>query len=160
MLVGIMSDSHDDMQRIQAAVEFFNAEGAAQVVHAGDLVSPFTFEVLGGLGCPFTAIFGNNDGDRLLLREKSGDRVHVQPHALDLGGLSTVLVHEPTSVEALARSGDFNMVVYGHSHTPDIRNISGTLVINPGKTARLHKGESTIALLDTELADARIITSF
>ncbi len=32
-----------------------------------------------------------------------------------------------------------------------------TLVINPGKVARLHRGQSTIALLDTETLEAQII---
>lgn len=158
MLIGIMSDSHDDMQQLKAAVEFFNSKDVAQVVHAGDMVSPFTFEVLSSLKSPFTGIFGNNDGDRLLLFHKSGGTVQPQPMTLELGGRPSVVVHEPPSVEALAKSGEFDVVIYGHTHRPEVNKIGSTLVINPGKTARLHKGTSTVALLDTDTMVADIHT--
>ncbi len=160
MLVGIMSDSHDDMQRIEAAVEFFNSKGVAQVVHAGDLVSPFTFEMLDKLNCPLTGIFGNNDGDKLLLFQRSEGSLEPQPMPLKLGDREAMVVHEPQSVKALAKSGEFDVVIYGHTHVPEVRRVGDTLVINPGKTARLHKGKSTIAILDTEKLEAEIISNF
>jgi putative phosphoesterase len=160
MFVGVISDTHDDMDRLRAAVDFFNAKGMGHVLHAGDLISPFTFEVLCGLKSPLSAVFGNNDGDRLLLREKSGGTVHVQPLMVELGGRRIVVVHEPSSVEALAKSGEFDVVIYGHTHTPEARTVGKTLVINPGKAARLHKGESTLAVLNTEKLEAQIISAF
>lgn len=157
MAIGVISDTHDDMQRMKKAVEVFNKRGVSHVLHAGDIISPFTFEVLNGLNCPFTGIFGNNDGDRVLLRTKSRDRIYAQPHAIELEGRKIVMVHEPAAVEALAASGHFDVVIYGHSHTPDVRKAGDTLIINPGKAARLHKGISTIVVLDTEKMEAGVI---
>ena len=157
MLIGIMSDSHDDMAQIKKAVELFNARGVEHVLHAGDVISPFTFEVMGGLSAPFSGIFGNNDGDRVLLREKSGGRISTQPLMIELGGKRIAMVHEPPSVDSLAQSGNFDLVIYGHTHRPDTRQHGGTLVINPGKTARLHKGTSTVALLDLSSMKAELI---
>ncbi len=160
MIVGIMSDSHDDMQRLADAVDFFNSKGVTYVIHAGDLISPFTFEALGKLDCPFSAIFGNNDGDRLLLHHKSEGTVEPQPMILAIGERKAIVVHEPASVEALAKSGEFDVVIYGHTHTQDIRKVGETLVINPGKVARLHRGQSTIVLLDTETFETEIVSDF
>lgn len=157
MLIGIISDTHDDMAAIKAAVEVFNNSGVRHVLHAGDLVSPFTFEVLSGLDADFTGIFGNNDGDRILLTAKSGGRIFGQPHAAELGGKKIVIIHEPDIAVALASSGQFDIVIYGHTHLPDIRTVGKTLVINPGKAARLHKGKSTAAILDTDKMEAKII---
>jgi putative phosphoesterase len=157
MAIGIISDTHDDMARIKQAVEVFNEKGVSHVLHAGDLISPFTFEVLDSLNCPFTGIFGNNDGDRVLLRTKSRDNVHEQPHSLTIEGKRIILVHEPEVVEALADSRHYDVIVYGHTHTPDVRKVNGALVINPGKAARLHKGISTLAILDTAKMEAGII---
>lgn len=158
MLVGIISDTHDDMLSIRRAVDILNDRGTAQVIHAGDITSPFTFEIFRDLSCPFSAIFGNNDGDRVLLREKSGGLVHNQPFMATLSGKKTVVVHEPDLIHALAESGHFDVVIYGHTHRPDIRMVRNTLIINPGKTARLHKGESTLAVLDTEKMTAEIVS--
>jgi putative phosphoesterase len=60
-------------------------------------------------------------------------------------------------VEALAACGQFDIVIYGHTHTPDIRKAGRTLIINPGKVARLHKGRSTLSVLDTEKMEAGLI---
>jgi hypothetical protein len=155
--IGLLSDSHDDMAAIAKAVALFNAEGVVQVLHAGDIVSPFTFEVFRGLQAPLGGVFGNNDGDRLLLRERSAGALRPQPHFVTLDGLRVVIVHEPPLVKSLARSGDFDCVVYGHTHEPDVRREGTALVVNPGKAAVLDKGRATVAVLETQTREARII---
>ncbi|MEJ2253000.1 MAG: metallophosphoesterase [Nitrospirota bacterium] len=156
-MIGIISDTHDDMAQIARVVELFNQRGVSHVLHAGDLVSPFTFEVLGGLRASFSGIYGNNDGDRILLKEKSGGSLHIQPLMLTAGEKKFAIVHEPLAVDALALSGLYDVVVYGHTHTPDVRKVKETVVINPGKVARLHKGKSTAALLETGTMAVEII---
>lgn len=155
--VGILSDSHDDLDVLAKAIELFNAEGVVQVLHAGDIISPFTFDLFRGLRAPLGGVYGNNDGDRLLLRERSKGALHVQPHFVTLGGARGVIVHEPPLVGALARSGDFDLVVYGHTHEPELRLEGSCLVLNPGKAARLNKGRATVALYETETREARIV---
>jgi putative phosphoesterase len=155
--IGLLSDSHDDLDALAKAVALFNAEGVVQVLHAGDIVSPFTFEVFRELRAPLGGVYGNNDGDRLLLRERSNGALHVQPHFVTLGGLRGVVVHEPPLVGALARSEDFDLVVYGHTHLPDVRVEGGCLIVNPGKAARLNKGRATVAVLETETREALIL---
>ena len=157
MKIGILSDSHDDLACIAKAVALFNAEGVVQVLHAGDIVSPFTFELLRDLHAPLGGVFGNNDGDRLLLRERSAGGLHVQPHFVALDGMRGVIVHEPPLVKSLARSGDFDLVIYGHTHVPDVHREGSALVVNPGKAAILNKGRATVALLDTETREAVIV---
>jgi len=157
MLIGIISDSHDDMSSMKKAVDLLTAEKVSYVVHAGDITSPFTFEILGGLSCPFTGIFGNNDGDKVLLKEKSGGNIHNQPHFMTLSERRIVVLHEADLVRAFADSGDFDLVIYGHTHSPVIRMQKRALIVNPGKVGRLHNGESTLAIVDIEKMDARII---
>jgi len=120
MIIGILADTHDDMAAIKKAVEIFNAENVSRVIHAGDIVSPFTFEAFRELQCGMCGVFGNNDGDRLLLRQKSEGAFSPQPLILTLHGRRTVVVHEPDLVDALADSGHFDLVVYGHTHRSDL----------------------------------------
>ena len=157
MKIGLLSDSHDDLAALAKAVALFNAEGVVQVLHAGDIVSPFTFDVFRGLQAPLGGIFGNNDGDRLLLRERSGGALRPQPHFVTLDGLRIVVVHEPPLVRSLARSGDFDCVVYGHTHEPEVRREGAALVVNPGKAAALDKGRATVAILQTGTREVRIV---
>ncbi|MHB8836407.1 MAG: metallophosphoesterase [Candidatus Methylomirabilia bacterium] len=157
MKIGILADSHDDMAAIAKAVALFNAEGVVQVLHAGDIVSPFTFELFRDLQAPLGGVFGNNDGDRLLLRERSAGALHPPPHFVTLDTMRGVIVHEPPLVKSLARSGDFDLVVYGHTHVPDVHREGTSLVVNPGKAALLNKGRASVVILETKTRAARII---
>ena len=156
MLIGIVSDTHDDMAAIKKAVGIFTAENVSRVIHAGDIVSPFTFDAFRYLPCGICGVFGNNDGDRLLIRQKSEGTFSAQPLILTLHGRRIVVVHEPDLVDALADSGHFELVIYGHTHRSDVRKVKDTLIINPGKTARLHKGDSSVALVDLDTLDAKL----
>ena len=160
MLIGFVSDSHDDMDALKRAVSLFNGRGAGHVVHAGDLLSPFTVEVLGGLKAPLSAIYGNNDGDRLLLRERFGESVHRPPYRFSLEGRRLVVVHEHHVVDTLAKSGEFDLVVYGHTHRPDVRRIGESCIVNPGKAARLYRGRSTVGLMDLTTMETEIVDLF
>lgn len=157
MQIGIISDTHDDMASIKKAVDILNKRDVSRVIHAGDIISPFTFEIFRNLKGDFTGIFGNNDGDRLLLKEKSGNNIHNQPLMLNIDRKRIIVVHEPYIVNELAESGHFDIVIYGHTHKPDVRKVKDTLVINPGKVALLHKGRSTLAILDTKLMDVDLV---
>ncbi|MHC1592429.1 MAG: metallophosphoesterase family protein, partial [Candidatus Helarchaeales archaeon] len=63
--IGIMSDSHDNIEAVKKAVKIFNEHDVMQVLHAGDIISPFvSFLAFKDLKCEFHAVFGNNDGER------------------------------------------------------------------------------------------------
>ncbi len=156
MLIGILSDTHDNLPQLRKAVDLFIGRRVGHVIHAGDFTSPFTFRILKDLTCGFTGIFGNNDGDRLLLKKRSEGMVFRQPHIMELDGRKIVVIHEHHTAEALADSGHYDVVIYGHTHEPDNRMRGKTLLINPGETGGWLYGKSTVALLDLATLEAEI----
>ena len=158
MLVGIISDSHDNMAALKKAVDFFNDRKVEHVIHAGDYASPFTFRVLNGLNCGFTGIFGNNDGDKLLLNKLSEGRIFNQPHIFELADRKIVLIHEHFVADSLADSGHYDLVIYGHTHKPEIRKGSKALIINPGESGGWLYNQQTVAVADLSSMTAEIIT--
>ena len=157
MLTGIISDSHDNMTSLKKAVAFFNKRKVQHVIHAGDFTSPFTFRILNELKCGFTGIFGNNDGDKLLLQKMSEGRIFNQPHIFELSGRKIVLLHEHFIVKSLADSGHYDLVIYGHTHKPELQKSRKTLIINPGEAGGWLYGKSTVALLDLSLMKGEIV---
>jgi putative phosphoesterase len=157
MLIGIISDTHDNMPQIKKAVDLFNERKVGHVVHAGDFTSPFTFRILKDLTCGFTGVFGNNDGDKLLLQKMSEGRVFNQPHIFELGGRKIAVIHEHHIAAALADSGHYDVIIYGHTHKADVRKVKSTLVINPGEAGSWLYGKSTVAIVDLTLMTAEII---
>lgn len=159
MRIGVMSDTHDNLPKIRGAVELFNREGVELVLHAGDFISPFTVNELEGLRCRLVGVFGNNDGERFQLRarvERIGE-IAEDAKTLEVGGRRVILTHKDLLVEPLARSGLYDLVVYGHTHKPDIRRVGGTLVVNPGEAGGWLYGRSTVAIVDLERMEAEVV---
>ncbi len=158
MLIGVISDTHDNIDRIHQAIEIFNSRGVELVVHAGDITSPFALIPFNEkLKADYTGIFGNNDGDRVLLHKRSEGRIHPQPHIFEAGGKRIVLLHEHFLVDALASSKHYDIVIYGHTHRARVEKKEGVLILNPGEAGHWLYGKATIAILDTEKMHAEII---
>ena len=156
MKIGILADTHDNLPAIAKAVGILNDMEVGHVLHAGDLVSPFVSIPLKTLNMGFTAVFGNNDGERIGLSNVFKGKIHRPPFALELGGKKILLMHEPDNLDALAASGCFDAIVYGHTHETDIRK-GKTLVINPGEACGWLKGTRTIAIWDLADGDVQIM---
>ncbi|HOO76834.1 MAG TPA: metallophosphoesterase [Prolixibacteraceae bacterium] len=158
MKLGIISDSHENMPKIRKAVNLFNRSGVETVLHAGDIISPITAKEFSALACRFVGVFGNNDGDRLFLRKRFRNigTIHVGKFEGKLGGKRLLLIHEPDMLDALAASGAYDIIVYGHTHQAEISLRGSTLVINPGEAGGWITGKSTVALLDTASMKARL----
>lgn len=157
MLIGIIADTHDNQPMTKKAIELFNSRKAGYVIHAGDFTSPFTLKLFSELKCKYAGIFGNNDGDKLLLQDRAGGNLKNQPHIMTLSDKKIVVVHEHHAVNALADSGHFDLVIYGHTHEPAIKKIKDTLVVNPGEAGGWLYGKPTAALLDLDKMEAEIV---
>ena len=161
-MIGIMSDSHDNLDAIKDAVVFFNEKKVMAVLHAGDIVSPFTARAFKELDAKLYFVFGNNDGDKVLLREwfeEFGAQSCGNFGDLTIGGQHIALLHgiNEAEVKALAASGDFDIVIRGHTHDAGVEHIKSVPVVNPGETAGVLTGKRTVALLDTSTLDVEIV---
>lgn len=135
MKIGILSDTHDHIPNIQAIVERFIAEEVDHILHAGDFCSPFALRPLQEANIPWDGVFGNNDGEWLMLEKLARDlgQLRKGPIELSLGGRQIALMHEPVYLEALADSGHFDLIIYGHTHAPEQRKHGKGWIVNPGE---------------------------
>ncbi|MEJ2243776.1 MAG: metallophosphoesterase [Candidatus Bathyarchaeota archaeon] len=62
MIIGIISDTHDNLPMIEAAVNKLNELNVELVYHAGDYIAPFVDSKLRNLKAPLIGVLGNNDG--------------------------------------------------------------------------------------------------
>jgi len=69
------------------------------------------------------------------------------------------LLHgEETAVaEILARCGELELVAYGHSHQASVRKFGSTILVNPGETCGYLCGKATVALVDLETQEAKVV---
>ncbi|RLG52942.1 MAG: YfcE family phosphodiesterase [Thermoproteota archaeon] len=160
-MIGIMSDSHDRLEKISKAVRVLNHRGVAAVLHAGDIVSPFTVRAFRELRCKVHFVWGNNDGDKLTLIRLFGDMATFHGWVMHgtVGGLSIYMAHHiPDELaEKLARAG-FNLIISGHTHSLSIRRLADrSMLINPGEVCGYLTGRSTVVVLDSLTMQAEVV---
>ena len=148
MRIGVLSDTHDRVPTLRAALARFQAEGIDTLVHPGDIVSPFAAKALAAFPGSVHIIYGNNDGERTGLRQVL-PQIQDGPHWVQLGG-RRVLVHhflDQCPPEQVAQAG---VVITGHTHVVDVRREGGKLLLNPGECCGWVYGRCTAAILDLD----------
>lgn len=153
MKIGIIADTHDNLEAAKEAVDFFNDRNVSHVLHAGDLISPFVVEKFSKLEAEFHYVWGNNDGSQIHINSKL-EEIGANPggkfKSLDIDGIEIALLHgvEESIVDSLAKDSKFDLVVRGHTHETEVREDSN--LINPGPASGYLAGKRTVAIFDTE----------
>jgi len=168
VLIGVVSDTHDNLEAARRAARIFVERGVGLVLHLGDVIAPFTLKPFREEGVEkMVVVYGNNCGEKLgLLRAagRLGYEIHEPPHLVEAGGRRILMLHgygpaEKTLmvVEALAASGRFDAVLYGHTHRVDNRVVGSTLILNPGEACGYLTGRRTVAILDTSDMSVEVV---
>lgn len=162
MIVGLVSDTHDCLPLIDEAVKRLNAEKAELVLHAGDYISPFVKSHFKPLKARLIGVFGNNDGDKELLRKKFrelGAEIRGKFAYVIADGLKIALLHgdETDLLQSLIEVESYDVIVTGHNHVAKTYRRGKTLVINPGEACGYLSGKPTISILDTKTLDIKTI---
>ncbi len=165
-MLGVISDTHDNLSAVDAALRIFRENGVEVIIHLGDFVSPFTLRKFAGF--KLYGVFGNNDGEKLLLRsiaDEQGFTVEEAPFEVELYGKRFLLLHGHGSVErtkklaySFAKSGDYDFVLYGHTHRADTAKFENTRVLNPGEACGYLTGKRTLMLLNPDTGEEKILT--
>lgn len=159
MKLGILSDTHDHLARTRAALQRFKEAGVEHILHAGDVCSPFVFLLFKEFNIPFTVVFGNNDGEWIFLIKvaKGLGEIKKGPVVLELGGKKVALMHEPVFLDALADSGHFDLIVYGHTHDLEQRTRANALIVNPGECCGYLRNRATAMICDLAGMDLAVL---
>jgi len=158
VLVAVISDIHDNIWRLADVLD--QLQDADALICCGDFCAPFTLkQIAEAFEGPVHAIFGNNDGDQFLLSKVASQFGHVMLHGdfaeLEVGGRRVAVIHYPQVGLALAKSGMYDLVCYGHSHEAAVTQEGASVAVNPGEVMGRF-GLSTYAVYDTETGEAEI----
>ena len=154
MKIGIISDTHDCMDKIKKAVKIFKDSKVTFVLHAGDYVSPEAVRSFQGV--KLIGVLGNNDTDKsglTLAFNEIGGELKGELYEFKEDGLKFAVYHGTScqQKESLIHSRKYDVVICGHTHQLQKLNIGNTMVINPG-TAKgwLFGYKATLAIFETE----------
>lgn len=160
MKILIISDSHDNVVNLEKVLAWAKENGVEAIIHAGDLSAPSILaKVLGpNFSGPIYLILGNV-GDAVLTKvvadKFSQVKYYGEQGEFELAGKKIALAHEPAKAEPFIDSGQYDLVIYGHTHQAEVKTVGQTLVVNPGTVGGLF-APATFAVYNTEDGIAEI----
>ncbi len=118
--IGLISDTHGLLRRPVA--EFLR--GSGHIIHAGDICDPSTIDELSTLA-PVTAVRGNNDEGLWAAALRHAETILIDTVRIHI-------VHDIADLDVDPVAQGIKVVVYGHSHKPEVQHRNGVLYVNPG----------------------------
>ena len=141
MKIGLISDTHDQLDLTVSMVARLLDEGVAYLIHAGD-IGQGVADYLATLPIKCVAVYGNTD---TALRDPGGNLIlQKQPYYFKIGSTTFKLMHQPYFL-----TPDTDVVVFGHLHRFECQKAKA-LFLNPGEVCAREKPLSEGALLDLE----------
>jgi len=121
--VGILSDIHDNLWNLAAAIRALSDADA--LICCGDLCSPFVIDELAKFGKDIHVVFGNNDADlyRITLKAAKKPNLHLHGELFEasLDGQRFGVNHFDYIARPMAKSGAYDVVCFGHNHEFEVR---------------------------------------
>lgn len=138
MKIGIYSDIHDNLENLEKTLHYFKINNIEHTFFCGDFCSPIPAKMIGESNIITHCVFGNGDGDRFTIQnfantKFSNLKLNSEYAVIELNGKKIAMSHYPFYAEALARTGDYDLVLCGHTHEAKVELHNSTWLINPGE---------------------------
>ena len=175
MRIGLISDTHDNVRNLEAALGILRGEGVTTILHCGDVCKPATLRALAGLAvgnssepCQngFDVWMARGNMDRQLglaqaVNETLGQGRLGWLHRLTLDGYPLAMIHGDSEevLRGLVASGQYAYVIHGHTHRRRDQTVGRTRVINPGALGGTRHQERSLCILDLRSGEARFVVA-
>ncbi len=162
MLIGILSDTHNNAHNTQIALQTLHERGVARLIHCGDITTPEIVYLFSGWHVLF--VWGNGDHDKEAL-SAAAQSIGAPPpqmvHTLEVEGVKIAVTHghKHGVLADLISSGDYAYVCHGHTHLRknEPRSPYNVRVINPGALGGVKLQTRSVCVLDTNSAQVEFI---
>lgn len=131
-MIAVVSDTHGETDHRLRGRTLEAVRAADLVIHAGDFTTGAVVDSFRGESARFVAVHGNSD--TAAVRERLPAR-----RTVDAEDLRIVVVHghehAGTALSLLGRQEGADLVVFGHTHRPEVSRAGNVVLLNPGSHA-------------------------
>ncbi|WP_411766120.1 metallophosphoesterase [Winogradskyella sp. A3E31] len=161
MKIGIYSDIHDNIKNLEKTLNYFLENNIENTFFCGDFCSPIPAKTIGNSGVITYCVFGNGDGDRFTIQNLAFNqfdnlKLNAEYAVIELEDKKIAMTHYPFYANALAKTGEYNLVLCGHTHEVKIELLNKTTLINPGEIMGWN-GNPTFVIYDLDNCSTEII---
>ena len=161
MLVGVVSDTHNNIKNIENIINIFNEDEVNLVIHTGDISKAETLRLFSSLNCSMVGVFGNNDRIEKGLKEvcrENGFNFQEPPLSLTLEDKKIAVFHEPELIDRYTRDhADVQLIIHGHTHRYREETLNNIIFFNPGESAGSLKGNNALGIINLNNLEIRRI---
>ena len=158
MKIVIISDTHDNKNKLIEFISFANENiKADMLIHCGDFSAPFMLTELAKFNGDVHCVFGNTN-DKFASTQvatKEGINLHGDLANLEIDSKKIGVIHNNILGNLLAKSGEFDIVFYGHNHIQKKEKVEKTLLVNPGSMTS-YNNIATYAIYDTDTNEVEL----
>jgi putative phosphoesterase len=149
MLIGIISDTHNDIEMTLKALNEFQIRGVSMLIHAGDITSPRLISFFKDFDSKI--VLGNGDLDSDLINSECirfgfGPVQKVLTITVDSKIIHVSHGNNISEFRNAIDSAKYDYIIKGHTHMFENYISQGAHIINPG--ALYAADEYTVAVLD------------
>jgi putative phosphoesterase len=161
MKIGILSDTHNNVDNLKRALAIFRREGIDTLIHCGDMSSPATAVHFTG----FTLIYvhGNMDRNPLAIRQTLFD---LNPSSVAANQFTGELIpgvrvaaahgHTPGKLDSFIQDG-YDFIFHGHTHRRRDETVGQSRIINPGALGGAQHEPRSICQLDLKTGQIKFV---
>ncbi|MFB6296667.1 MAG: metallophosphoesterase [Halobacteriales archaeon] len=152
-VIAVLSDTHREAGHGLSGAAARAVENADVLVHAGDFTTPAVYDAFETAVDRIEVVHGNRDDPELTARLPA-------KRVFEAGGVRIALVHGHdhggTALSLLGRSEGADIVVFGHSHRPDLIEADGVTLLNPGSHTQPRGHRTAHATIEDEGEGERV----
>jgi len=163
MKIAVISDIHGNMAYLEKAKTVIDAEKLEIIICCGDIQDEDCFKYLDSWKQKVYIALGNADYkireslDRGTLWTEHAE-ISLDYGVLNIDGAKIAFCHYDSFARKLAQDDRFDIIFYGHTHTPWEEKIGKTILLNPGEiTAQFGIPTFAIYNLKTMKAELKIL---
>jgi len=157
MKIAVFSDIHDNLERWREAAKIIEGEKIKIGICCGDVGDLDTLVEISNIFETLYLSLGNFD---FKIKNKTELFPKNVKFSHDFGEIEIekrkiAFVHYDYATKGLAKLGRYDVVFYGHTHTPWEEKIGSTVLLNPGEIAGQF-GKATFAIYDLKKLKAEL----
>ncbi len=146
MKIAIISDTHDNLANFLKVINWLNDHRIKLLLHCGDVCSQDT---LNEAKKAFKGEIKFSKSNKDFYSENFSKIGEIK-----VGNKIIAFTHLPAKAKELAKTGNYNLIFYGHNHRPWLEKVKTTFkrwccLANPGEAAG-QINEPTFAVYDTK----------
>ena len=156
MNILIVSDVHNQWDKLARAIEIGHEQNCETLLFAGDAHEPHVYAELSAFRGSIHTVWGNNDVPHFVFQAALLLHPRITNHGdlmtETIGNLRIYMTHYPAVVAAQLEkdSAAHDVLIHGHDHKRRADTIGTALVINPGECCGTRYGTASCAILNTE----------